>query len=232
MKEWTHILLSQLAMNEGQIKGLPRNPRSWTRDQLERLKTSIIETPLLLQARGLIVYPIKEDRYVVIGGNMRYMALLEMDESSAPCYVLPKETSPEKLKEIAIKDNGSLGEWDAEALMEEWKDFDLDEFGVVRWNPENAVTGGTPAQDGNDAQPAEAKPEIDPATLPAELQGIDLTPEGMENLVGDDETPMERVIITFTEEERWKLEELIGVKDVTARVIWRLEELINKRNEQ
>lgn len=232
MKEWKQIPLDKLEMNRGQAKWLPRNPRQWTQEQLDRLKESIRETPLLLEARGLIVFPAKGGKYIVIGGNMRLAALEELGAAEAPCYVLPAKMTPEKVKEIAIKDNGSFGEWDAEALMEEWKDFDLDEFGVVRWNPENAVTGGTPAQDGNDAQPAETKPEIDPATLPAELQGIDLTPEGIENLVGDDEVARDRIIISFTEDDRWRLEEAFGVRDITSRVLWRLEDIMKLREEK
>lgn len=228
MNKWTNIPLSQLAMNEGQVKWLPRNPRQWTQEQLDRLKESIRETPLLLEARGLIVYPHKKDAYIVIGGNMRLAALQELGDQEAPCYVLPKETTPEKVKEIAIKDNGSFGEWDADALMEAWNDFDLDEFGVVRWNPENAVTGGTPTQE-EPAQAEGTKADIDPATLPQELQGIDLTPEGIENLVGDDEVARDRIIITFTEEERWKLEEIFKVRDITSRVLWRLEDIMKER---
>lgn len=227
MNKWTNIPLSQLAMNEGQLKGLPRNPRQWTQEQLDRLKDSIRETPMLLEARGLLVFPSKKDRYVVIGGNMRLAALRELGDETAPCYVLPEDTSPEKVKEIAIKDNGSFGEWDADALMEAWSDFDLDEFGVVRWNPDNAVTGGTQAEE----EPAQTdgKADIDPATLPQELQGLDLTPEGMENLVGDDEVARDRIIITFTEEERWKLEEIFKVRDITSRVLWRLEDIMKER---
>lgn len=228
MTQWTHIPLERLELNEGQVKGLPKNPRQWTQEQLARLKDSIQETPLLLEARGLLVFPAKKDRYVVIGGNMRLAALREMGAETAPCFVLPADTCIEKVKEIAIKDNGSFGEWDADALMEAWSDFDLDDFGVVRWNPENAVTGGMPAQEETTATDG-GKPEIDPATLPKELQGIDLTPEGMENLVGSDEVARDRIIITFTEEERWKLEEIFKVRDITSRVLWRLEDIMKER---
>ena len=42
------IPIEQLELNEGQVEWLPRNPRQWTREQLDKLKASILETPLLL----------------------------------------------------------------------------------------------------------------------------------------------------------------------------------------
>ena len=230
MTEWKQIPLDKLETNRGQAKWLPRNPRQWTQEQLDRLKESIRETPLLLEARGLIVYPAKGGKYIVVGGNMRLAALAELGATEAPCYVLPAETTPEKVKEIAIKDNGSFGEWDAEALMQDWSDFDLDEFGVVKWNPENAVTEDGPDQ-GQGTQGESGGADIDPATLPAELQGLDLTPEGIENIVGDDEVARDRIIISFTEDDRWRLEEAFGVRDITSRVLWRLEDIMKLREE-
>lgn len=55
--ETRKIKISQLHINKGQIPGLPSNPRQWTRDDMDRLKKSIEETPELLEARGAIVYP-------------------------------------------------------------------------------------------------------------------------------------------------------------------------------
>lgn len=55
--ETRKIKISQLHINKGQIPGLPSNPRQWTKDDMDRLKKSIEETPELLEARGAIVYP-------------------------------------------------------------------------------------------------------------------------------------------------------------------------------
>ena len=212
------IPIGQLELNEGQIDWLPRNPRQWTREQLDRLKASILETPLLLEARGLIVWGPHDAAYVVIGGNMRLAALRELKAATAPCYVLPACLDPEKVKAIAIKDNGSFGEWDVDALMAEWaEDYDLAEFGVDQWKPEDTVSS----------------PGIPQEALPPELQGADMDPDKLEPLVGDDETAMERVIITYTgEEEARRVAELLGVEDVTSRVVWRLEDIIEAREEE
>jgi hypothetical protein len=128
----TFLPLAQLVRNEGQIKGLPTNPRQWTKAEITRLKKSIKETPELLEARGLIVYTHK-DKYIVLGGNMRYTALSELKVEQAPCVILPDNLSLAKLKEIVIKDNGSFGEWDFDLLGNEWDDLPLSDWGVPAW---------------------------------------------------------------------------------------------------
>ena len=55
--ETRRIKLTDLVLNEGQVTGLPTNPRQWTRAELENLKKSLHETPELLEARGSLVFP-------------------------------------------------------------------------------------------------------------------------------------------------------------------------------
>lgn len=135
------IKINLLEQNVGQVPGLPSNPRTWTRAELDLLKASIVETPELLEARGLIVYPYG-GKYVTIGGNMRYSALLELGESEAPCIVLPVDTSSDKLKEIAAKDNGSFGKHDWDKLANEWDDLPLSSWGIPTWQGEAAEESG------------------------------------------------------------------------------------------
>ena len=127
--EVTRIRLTDLELNRGQVEGLPSNPREWSRKELDDLKKSIRETPELLEARGLIVWPY-EGKYVILGGNMRFSALREMNEVDAPCYVMDEDTPLEKLKEIVIKDNGQFGSWDYDMLANEWDDLPLTDWGV------------------------------------------------------------------------------------------------------
>lgn len=128
--EMKNIKTSLLVQNEGQIEGLPRNPREWTKQDVDRLKRSILETPELLEARGLIVTP-HDGKYIILGGNMRYAALTGLQYEEAPCIVIPEGTPIEKLKEIVIKDNGSFGEWDFDELANAWDDLPLDEWGIT-----------------------------------------------------------------------------------------------------
>ena len=109
------IKVKDLEMNTGQIEGLPSNPRQWTKDEMDSLKKSISETPELLEARGAIVYPY-DGKYIVLGGNMRLSAVKSLGWKEMPCVVLPDDMPIEKLKEIVVKDNGSFGEWDMDAL--------------------------------------------------------------------------------------------------------------------
>lgn len=133
--EITRIKLTDLEQNKGQVEGLPSNPRQWGRGELDHLVKSIQETPELLEARGLIVWPYG-GKYVILGGNMRFSALREMNEKDAPCYVLPEDTPMEKLREIVIKDNGAFGSWDYDMLANEWDDLPLTDWGVPAWNTE------------------------------------------------------------------------------------------------
>lgn len=214
--EQKRIPLRSLEPNRGQVKWLPKNPRQWTQEQLDRLKASIEETPQLLEARGLIVYPHKKDAYIVIGGNMRLAALKEMGVDEAPCLVLPADTTPEKVKEIALKDNGNFGQWDARLLMEEWGDFPMEDFNMTQWKPSSQQT-------------SEGAGAGDEGGLPEELDGVDINPDKMEELIGDDETEKERIIITFKESERGKVAELFGIDDITSKVVWWFDEILKKR---
>lgn len=134
--EFQRIRLTDLEQNKGQVEGLPSNPRQWGRKELDDLIKSIKETPELLEARGLIVYP-HGGKYIILGGNMRFSALREMNEVDAPCYVMPEDTPIEKLREIIIKDNGSFGAWDYDMLANEWDDLPLPDWGVPAWETDN-----------------------------------------------------------------------------------------------
>jgi len=127
--ETRRIKLTDLVLNEGQVTGLPTNPRQWTRAELENLKKSLQETPELLEARGILVYP-WEGKYLVLGGNMRLSALKALKAKDAPCIVFPEDTPVDKLKEVVIKDNGSFGQWDFDSLANEWGDLPLTDWGV------------------------------------------------------------------------------------------------------
>ena len=134
------IPIGKLVQNNGQIDGVPKNPRTWEQVDVERLAKSIEETPELLDARGLIVVP-HGGKFVVIGGNMRLAACRHLKLKEMPCMVLPESTDAEKLKEIAIKDNGSFGGWDFEALkLDDWDPVMLEECGIQLCEPDDLCT--------------------------------------------------------------------------------------------
>ena len=125
----TYIELKKLVYNAGQIEGVPRNPRKWTKEDVTALAASIVETPELFEARPLLVVP-RGDRFIVIGGNMRLAAARELAMAMPPCYEI-QDRSTENLKRMALKDNASFGEWDAVALADEWPDCPLADWGIV-----------------------------------------------------------------------------------------------------
>lgn len=124
--QYKDINLAQLEENKGQIDGLPANPRNI---QPDKLKRSILDNPEMLQLRGILVYP-HGDKYIVIGGNMRLRAMVELGMTSAPCVVIPNHVTADKLRAYTILDNSSMGEWDWQALQLEWDTAQLDDWGI------------------------------------------------------------------------------------------------------
>ena len=102
------IELRLLCRNEGQVDGLPKNPRFIRDEKFELLKKSIQENPEMLALRELLVYPLG-DRYVIIGGNMRYEACKALGYQSVPCKVLDEDTPVDTLRAYTIKDNAGFG---------------------------------------------------------------------------------------------------------------------------
>lgn len=112
------------------------NPREWSKDDFEKLKASITETPRLFEARGIIVYP-HDGKYVAIGGNMRLAAARALKYKDVPCIVLPDDASTNELIEIAVKDNGKFGKWDWDKLANSWDKNPLSSWGVPVWDAES-----------------------------------------------------------------------------------------------
>lgn len=127
--------LSKLQHNNGQIEGLPKNPRILKDDKYKKLKASLEADPEMMALREILVYPHKE-KYVVIGGNMRLKVLRDLGYKEAPCKIIPEETSVEKLKAYTIKDNAGFGDWDYDMLANEWDSAELDAWGVDVWQDE------------------------------------------------------------------------------------------------
>lgn len=123
------LKISDLLFNNGQIDGLPKNPRFIKDDKFKKLVKSIEENPEMLELRELLVYPYN-DKYVVIGGNMRLRALKELGYKEVPCKVIPETASVEQLKAYTIKDNNGFGEWDFDLLANEWDFSELEDWGV------------------------------------------------------------------------------------------------------
>jgi hypothetical protein len=136
--------VSVLETNKGQVEGLPKNPRFIRDARYEKLKKSIADAPEMLHLRELIVFPLGE-KYVIVGGNMRYRACCDLGHTEVSCKVLPEDTPVEKLREYAIKDNNEFGQNDYDLLANEWDESELEEWGVEEpyESNENADDYGT-----------------------------------------------------------------------------------------
>lgn len=113
------LKLSKLEANNGQIDGLPKNPRIIKDEKFKKLVKSIEDNPEMTSLREILVYP-HNGKYVVIGGNMRLKAMKELGYNEAPCKVIPEDTTVEQLKAYTIKDNSGFGEWDYDMLSSDW----------------------------------------------------------------------------------------------------------------
>lgn len=113
-----------LACNEGQIEGVPSNPRFIRDERYKSLLNSIDNNPDFIALRELIVFEVN-GTYIILGGNMRFRALSEKGVVDFPCKVVPVNTSIEKLKNIALLDNSDFGQHDWNLLANEWEEIDL-----------------------------------------------------------------------------------------------------------
>ena len=111
-----------------EIKELPNNPRTITKEDFDRLKDSIIDNPEYFEGRPLILSN-RTGELVVLAGNQRLRAAKAVGLKEVPTIVLPNLTE-EKEKEIIIRDNVSNGRWDMELLANDFDLQDLADWGV------------------------------------------------------------------------------------------------------
>lgn len=123
------IDISKVYANEGQIDGLPSNPRTIRKEKFEKLMKSIRDLPEMTEARDLLVYP-HDGKFVVLGGNMRLRAYRELGWKEVPCCILPEGMPADKLREIVIQDNNPFGETDWDMIANEWDVEELKGWGV------------------------------------------------------------------------------------------------------
>ena len=108
-----------------EVKSNPNNPRIIKDDKFKKLVASIKELPQMLQLRPIVV---NEDM-IVLGGNMRLKACKEAGLKEIP-IIKASELNEEQQRAFIIKDNVGFGEWDWDALANEWDAEQLDEWGL------------------------------------------------------------------------------------------------------
>lgn len=116
------IDITKLLYNEGQIDGVPKNPRYLKESEHDKLVKSLADSPEFLEYKPLMVYALEDGTYVTICGNMRLRVINELriggniNFEKLPCFILKADTPIQKIKEYAIKDNVQAGNWDWDDL--------------------------------------------------------------------------------------------------------------------
>jgi len=108
-----------------EIKLNPDNPRTISNKDMELLIKSLKEFPEMLNLREIVV----DENMVVLGGNMRLLALQKMGASDCQIRMVSGLT-PEQKREFVIKDNSNFGRYDFDSLANEWSDLPLADWGV------------------------------------------------------------------------------------------------------
>ena len=140
-KEKNTIAVSKLSGNTGQIDWLPKNPRQWTAEDVEKTRRSIVEDEDFLEDRPPLVVE-HNGRFIVFAGNLRLAALKKTAIKSVPCVVYSPESDEDRetVKRRAMKDNGSFGSWDFDTLANEWDDLPLVDYGIPVWDTSRAAS--------------------------------------------------------------------------------------------
>lgn len=101
------------------------NPRILKDDKFKKLVQSIKDFPEMLEIRPIVV----NNDMMVLGGNMRLKAIQEIGLKEIP-IIKAENLTEEQEREFLIKDNVGFGEWDWDALANDWNPEELDLWGL------------------------------------------------------------------------------------------------------
>lgn len=123
------VELSELVANKGQIPGVPKNPRFIKDEKFRQLKKSLEDDPDFMGVREIVVFPYNGKK-VIVGGTMRYHALKELGYADSIVKVLRPDTPADKIRRFILKDNAAFGEYDWEAIANEWDASEVVDCGI------------------------------------------------------------------------------------------------------
>lgn len=110
------------------------NPRILKDDKFKKLVQSIKDFPEMLEIRPIVV----NNDMMVLGGNMRLKAIQEIGLKEIP-IIKAENLTEDQQREFLIKDNVGFGEWDWDALANDWDADELKDWGMdlpTDFNPE------------------------------------------------------------------------------------------------
>jgi len=101
------------------------NPRIIKDDKFNKLVQSIKDFPEMLEIRPIVV----NSEMMILGGNMRLKAIQEIGIKEVP-IIKAENLTEQQQREFLIKDNVGFGEWDWDALANDWDPAELNEWGL------------------------------------------------------------------------------------------------------
>lgn len=104
------------------------NPRTIKEEDFKRLCESVEKNKLFFEARPIILSD-RTGMLVVIAGNQRLRAAIEIGLKEVPTVLIPGLTE-EQETEIVFRDNISNGDFDWDIIANEFSDFPLEDWGV------------------------------------------------------------------------------------------------------
>lgn len=115
-------------MKVSAIKKNPNNPRILRDEKFKKLCKSIKDFPQMMELRPIVV----DEDGVILGGNMRFEALKANGLKEIPDAWVKRagELTEEQKREFIVKDNVGFGDWDWDALANEWDSGKLTEWGL------------------------------------------------------------------------------------------------------
>ena len=110
------------------IKPNPDNPRVLRDDKFQKLKQSITEFPKMMSLRPMVV----DSDGIILGGNIRYRALQDLGFKEIPNDWVKRaeELTEDEKRRFIIADNVGFGDWDWDALANDWDVVDLEAWGL------------------------------------------------------------------------------------------------------
>lgn len=135
------------------LKLNPANPRTIKDEKFAQLVRSVRDFPQMLEIRPIVVNAKME----VLGGNMRLRACIEAGLKEVP-IIRAENLTDDQQREFIIKDNVGFGEWDWEALSNEWDAEELADWGLDV--PDFAAGGSGEAQEDDYEVPGEIETDI------------------------------------------------------------------------
>jgi hypothetical protein len=134
------INLKEIVTNEGQIVGVPENPRFIRDAKFLNLKASIEDDISHLYTNEVKVYELEDGSFCAVSGNMRIRACKEIKGiKKIPCKIIPHTWTAEQIRKEAVISNVSSGEWDYELLANQWEQKELNPWGVDVWEKSDEI---------------------------------------------------------------------------------------------